>query len=117
MPVQFRDYYETLGVPKTASEDEIRSAFRKLARKYHPDTAQDKKSAEEKFKEINEAFEVLSDPEKRKKYDEYGANWEKDGFGAPPVGGLSQGGYPGGFGDSGGVEFHIGGTGFSDFFE
>ena len=63
MPVQFRDYYETLGVPKTASADEIRSAFRKLARKYHPDVAKDKKAAEEKFKEINEAYEVLSDPE------------------------------------------------------
>ena len=71
MPVQFRDYYETLGVPKTATEDEIRSAFRKLARKYHPDVAKDKKAAEEKFKEINEAYEVLGDPPKRKKYDEF----------------------------------------------
>ncbi len=67
MAVQFRDYYETLGVKKTASDDEIRSAFRKLARKYHPDVAKDKKAAEEKFKEINEAYEVLSDKEKRQK--------------------------------------------------
>src|SRR5205823_538186 len=76
MAVQFRDYYETLGVPKTATEDEIRSAFRKLARKYHPDVAKDKKAAEEKFKKINEAYEVLSDPEKRKKYDQLGARWK-----------------------------------------
>jgi curved DNA-binding protein len=116
MPVQFRDYYQTLGVSKTATQDEIKSAFRKLARKYHPDTAQDKKSAEEKFKEINEAFEVLSDPEKRKKYDEYGANWQQGGFQPPPGGGYSQEGFPGSFRD-GGVEFHFGGTGFSDFFE
>ena len=69
MAVQFRDYYETLGVSKTATDDEIRSAFRKLARKHHPDVAKDKKTAEEKFKQINEAYEVLSDPEKRARYD------------------------------------------------
>src|SRR6516225_4147017 len=86
MPVQFRDYYETLGVPKTASENEIRSAFRKLARKYHPDVAKDKKAAEEKFKEINEAYEVLSDPEKRKKYDQLGADWNQPGGFQPPPG-------------------------------
>ena len=116
MPVQFRDYYETLGVSKTATQDEIKSAFRKLARKYHPDTATDKKSAEEKFKEINEAYEVLSDPEKRKKYDAYGANWRQGGFHPPPGGGGVYEGFPGGR-DQGGVEFHFGGTGFSDFFE
>ena len=59
MAVQFRDYYETFGVSKTASEDEIRTAFRKLARKYHPDVAKDKKAAEEKFKQINEAYERM----------------------------------------------------------
>ncbi|HEY2614968.1 MAG TPA: J domain-containing protein [Chthoniobacterales bacterium] len=119
MAVQFRDYYETLGVAKTASEDEIRSAFRKLARKYHPDVAKDKATAEEKFKQINEAYEVLGDPEKRKKYDELGANWNQpSGFQPPPGWDTQAGGfqrYDGGNG--GGVEFEFGGTGFSDFFE
>jgi curved DNA-binding protein len=124
MAVQFRDYYETLGVPKTASDDEIRTAFRKLARKYHPDVAKDKKTAEEKFKEINEAYEVLSDPEKRKKYDQLGANWNQPGgFQPPPDWGGSGGPQPGGYyqwssGDGGGGgDFEFGGTGFSDFFE
>jgi len=123
MPVQFRDYYETLGVSKTATDDEIRSAFRKLARKYHPDVAKDKKAAEEKFKEINEAYEVLGDPEKRKKYDQLGADWNRPGGFQPtpdwqwqgqqqPGGGYSQWG-----GDGGGVQFEFDGTGFSDFFE
>jgi curved DNA-binding protein len=120
MAVQFRDYYETLGVSKTASEDEIKSAFRKLARKYHPDVAKDKKTAEEKFKQINEAYEVLSDPEKRKKYDQLGANWNQPGgFQRPPDWGAQQpggGAYRYGGGD-GGVEFEFNGTGFSDFFE
>ena len=94
MAVQFRDYYETLGVSKTANDDEIRSAFRKLARKYHPDVAKDKKEAEEKFKQINEAYEVLSDPEKRQKYDQLGENWNQPGgFQPPPEWG---GGQPGG---------------------
>jgi curved DNA-binding protein len=122
MAVQFRDYYETLGVAKTATDNEIRSAFRKLARKYHPDVAKDKKAAEEKFKQINEAYEVLSDPDKRKKYDQLGANWNQPGgFQPPPDWGGQQPG--GGFqqyqwgGDNGGVEFEFGGTGFSDFFE
>jgi len=81
MAVQFRDYYETLGVSKTASADEIKSAFRKLARKHHPDVAKDKKGAEEKFKQINEAYEVLSDPAKRQKYDQLGADWNQPGGG------------------------------------
>jgi len=119
MPVQFRDYYETLGVSKTATQDEIRSAFRKLARKYHPDVAADKVAAEEKFKEINEAYEVLGDPEKRKKYDEYGSNWQQGGFQPPPPGYGGAGGRGGAnpFGSDDGTEFHFGGTGFSDFFE
>src|ERR1043166_2276908 len=122
MAVQFRDYYETLGVAKTASDAEIRGAFRKLARKYHPDVAKDKKEAEEKFKQINEAYEVLSDPEKRKKYDQLGANWNQPGgFQPPPDWGAGAQQPGGGFyrygGGDGGVEFEFGGTGFSDFFE
>ena len=73
--MEFKDYYSTLGVAKTASGKEIKQAFRKLARKHHPDVNPGNKSAEAKFKEINEAYEVLGDPEKRKKYDELGANW------------------------------------------
>lgn len=120
MAAQFRDYYETLGVPKSASADDIKSSFRKLARKHHPDLAKDKKAAEEKFKEINEAYEVLSDPEKRRKYDEYGANWQHagNGFGggaSAQAGGFGAGGSP--FGGGGGGDFHFGGTGYSDFFE
>ncbi len=120
MAVQFRDYYETLGVSKTATDDEIKTAFRKLARKYHPDVAKDKKAAEEKFKQINEAYEVLGDPEKRQKYDQLGANWNQPGGFQPPP---QWSGQPGGEfhqwgGDGGrGVEFEFGGTGFSDFFE
>ena len=73
--MDFKDYYATLGVSKTASEKEIKQAFRKLARKFHPDVNPNDKSAEARFKEINEANEVIGDPEKRKKYDELGANW------------------------------------------
>jgi curved DNA-binding protein len=73
--VEFKDYYATLGVAKTASDKEIKQAFRKLARKYHPDVNPGDKAAEARFKEINEAHEVLSDPEKRRKYEELGANW------------------------------------------
>src|SRR5688572_26176991 len=97
MAVQFRDYYEVLGVARGASEDDIRKSFRKLARQYHPDVAKDKKNAEEKFKEINEAYEVLSDPEKRKKYDQLGPNWKQGAEFRPPPGwqnmrGQSRGG-------------------------
>ncbi len=110
MAVQFRDYYETLGVDRGATQDEIRKSFRKLARKHHPDVAADKKNAEAKFKEINEAYEVLGNPESRTKYDELGAGWQSGQEFRPPQGW----GHPGaGQAD----EFHFGGTGFSDFFE
>jgi curved DNA-binding protein len=100
MPAQFKDYYATLGVPRDASSDDVKKAFRKLARKYHPDTAKDKKTAEEKFKEVNEANEVLGDPEKRKKYDTLGASWQEPQSTATHE-----------------QDVHFGGTGFSDFFE
>ncbi|MCP5533827.1 MAG: J domain-containing protein [Akkermansiaceae bacterium] len=113
MSTDFKDYYATLGVSREASPDEIKKSFRRLARKHHPDVAKDKASAEEKFKEINEAYEVLGDPEKRRKYDTLGAGWQDAGGfgGAPPP---DFGGFPGG-GQA--REFNFGGTGFSDFFE
>ena len=113
MPVEFKDYYQILGVPRDASSEEIKKAFRKLARRYHPDVAKDKKAAEEKFKEINEAHEVLGDPENRRKYDELGARW-KEGAQVPPGWDGQAGFAPGG---EQGFEFRFGGTGFSDFFE
>ena len=110
--MKFRDYYEVLGVSRDASDAEIRKAFRKLARKYHPDVAEDKAAAEEKFKELNEAYEVLNDPEKRKKYDALGADWQHGGDFNP---GAGSGFYD--FGGGGGGSYRFGGTGFSDFFE
>ena len=111
MPVEFKDYYSVLGVSRTASDAEIKKAFRKLALKYHPDVAKDKTTADEKFKELNEANEVLSDPEKRRKYDELGANWNHpERQPAPPRGGFSSG-------TEDGTEYRFDGTGFSDFFE
>jgi DnaJ-class molecular chaperone len=120
MAVQYKDYYESLGVSRTASDAEIKKAFRKLAREYHPDVAKDKRKAEEKFKEINEAYEVLGTPENRKKYDQLGANWKAGAeFRPPPGWGPFAGGRTHQRGGSGGAEyeFHFGGTGFSDFFE
>lgn len=111
MAVQYKDYYATLGVSKTASQDEVKKAFRQLARKHHPDVAKDKKNAESKFKEINEAYEVLGDAGKRKRYDELGADWDQGGGAHRPPPGYGRGGGAGGM--PGGFE----GTGFSDFFE
>jgi curved DNA-binding protein len=119
MGIEYKDYYKILGVERGASDEDIRKAFRKLARQYHPDVARNKKEAEERFKEINEANEVLSDPEKRRKYDALGANWKQGAEFRPPPGWE---GFGGGFrggrrSGNGGVEFEFGGTGFSDFFE
>jgi len=123
--MEFKDYYKILGVDKSASQDEIKKAYRKLAMKYHPDRNQDNKKAEEKFKQITEANEVLSDPDKRKKYDTLGSNWKQyqsqgQGFedfyshfgsgGKGPVG--AQYSYSGNLDDLFG---NI--SGFSDFFE
>jgi curved DNA-binding protein len=124
--MDYKDYYKLLGVDKTASEKEIKSAFRKLARKYHPDVNPDDPQAEARFKEINEAYEVLSDPEKRAKYDQLGSEWQRW---------QQAGGRPGDFdwarwaaGGPGGERVHVrygtpedledlfGGSPFSDFF-
>ncbi len=134
--MEFRDYYATLGVAKTASAKEIKAAFRKLARTHHPDVNPGSSAAEAKFKEINEAYEVLGDPEKRRKYDELGANWkayeqaQRAGFDPRAAGGAFGGGWPfggaGGGAESGGYRtvspeefqqmFGDGANPFSDFF-
>ena len=125
------DYYGVLGVSKTASQDEIKKAFKKLARKYHPDLNPNDPTAKQKFQEINEANEVLSDPEKRKKYDAYGENWKHaDEFEAQKQryqqqsrsGGGGFGGMGGGYWSSaegGGFSGNFKGNEgeFSDFFE
>ena len=117
MAVKFRDYYEVLGVPRTATEENIRQEYRKLARKYHPDVNKSDKTAEEKFKEINEAYQVLSDPEKRKKYDALGSNWRAGSdFRPPPEWGERAEGRTG-FHDFGDAFGGAGANGFSDFFE
>jgi curved DNA-binding protein len=115
MAVKFQDYYEVLEVPRTATADDIKKAYRKLARKYHPDVNPGDKSAEEKFKKVGEAYAVLSDPEKRQRYDQLGENWKAGADFTPPPG------WEGGrvdFGDLGdlfGAGRGMGG--FSDFFE
>ena len=85
----FKDYYAVLGVEKTASQDDLKKTYRKLARKYHPDLNPDDKTAEDKFKEINEAYEVLSDPENRTKYDRYGQYWRHAEASGAPEGGVA----------------------------
>src|SRR3974377_850519 len=123
MPTQTKDYYATLGVKKAASADDIRKAFRKLARKYHPDVNPGDKSAEEKFKALSEANDVLSDPKKRKIYDQVGfysdnidpATAEPYARAGRRAGGGFRGGFPGGAQDGAqGVHFDFGGFDFSD---
>jgi curved DNA-binding protein len=125
--MDFIDYYKVLGVSKTATQDEIRSAYRKLARKHHPDLNPNDKEANKKFQQINEANEVLSDPEKRKKYDQYGKDWqhaeafEKAQQEAGRQSRRGAGRNPFGGGEGGGTftseDFEQGDGGFSDFFE
>lgn len=119
MPVEFKDYYAILGVPRKASEEDVKKAFRRLAREYHPDVARDKPRAEERFKEINEAYEVLGNAENRRKYDQLGANWKEGAAFRGSSGAAGRGGFrPGrGRGPDEDIEFEFGGTGFSSFFE
>ncbi len=109
--VKYKDYYEVLGVSRNATDKEIKAAYRKLARQYHPDTNQNKKEAEEKFKEIAEAYEVLKDAEKRRRYDKLGANWKAGADFTPPPG---FGGFTFDFSNFGEMGQN---SPFSDFFE
>ncbi len=112
--MDYRDYYKILGVERAASPDELKRAYRRLARKHHPDVNPDDAQAAERFKEINEAYDVLSDPAKRKRYDAFGRNWRQTGSydeAFRRAGAYRQAG-PGGF-----TDFFGGGAGFSDFFE
>lgn len=115
--MEFRDYYAVLGISRQASDKEIKQAYRKLARQYHPDVNPNDKNAESRFREINEAYTVLSDPEKRKRYDELGANWDKvQTESAPRRGGHTFHFTPGS--TTGTFENLFGsGGGFSDFFQ
>ncbi|OIO05615.1 MAG: molecular chaperone DnaJ [Desulfovibrionaceae bacterium CG1_02_65_16] len=113
MSVEYKDYYKILGVGRTASQDDISKAFKKLARKYHPDLHPGDKSAEGKFKEAGEAYEVLKDPEKRKLYDQLGPNWQQGQNFQPPPGFENMRFHQSGPGGPGG----FGAGGFSDFFE
>lgn len=110
--MEYKDYYKVLGVERETPQDELKKAYRKLARKYHPDVSKES-NAEERFKEVNEAYEVVGDAEKRASYDQLGANWKNgQSFNPPP-------GWDGGFDSSqfGGGARSSGGAGFSDFFE
>ena len=132
----FKDYYSILGLSKTAAAEEIKKSFRRLARKYHPDMNPNNKQAEAQFKEVSEAYEVLGDPEKRKKYDQYGQYWKQAGEArSPGSGGVDMGGFdfsqydnfdefinellgkmgPGSSSSSRNYNYRPGGSGYSDF--
>lgn len=123
--MEYRDYYATLGVPRTASQADIKKAYRKLARKHHPDVNKNDPGAEARFKEVTEANQVLSDPEKRKLYDQLGADWEAYSRAGAAAGGnpfAGSGGRSGTPGGPGGIRFEYSGNpedleGFSDFFK
>ena len=127
--MEYKDYYKSLGVNRNAGADEIRTAFRNLARQYHPDTNTGDQQAEEKFKEINEAYQVLSDPDKRKKYDQFGSNWEQYSRSGGRPEDFNWGDWSAGPGTYtrvnmedlqdlfGGSQGGFGSGGFSDFFE
>ena len=117
MSVEYKDYYKILGVGRDASQDDISKAFKKLARKYHPDLHPGDKNAEGKFKEAGEAYEVLKDPEKRKLYDQLGPNWQQGQNFQPPPGFENMRFNFSGQGGPGGQAGGFGGGGFSDFFE
>ena len=112
MAVKYQDYYEILGVPRNAPQDKIQASYRKLARKYHPDLNKEK-GAEDRFKRVGEAYEVLGDPQKRKKYDQLGRNWQMGDDFSPPPGWQSARTERG----NGGFIFEGFGEGFSDFFD
>ncbi|MGA9119780.1 MAG: J domain-containing protein [Bacteroidota bacterium] len=118
--MDYKDYYKTLGVERSASPDEIKKAFRRLAVKYHPDKNKGDKTAEERFKEVSEAHEVLSDPEKKRKYDAFGADWQRYQHAGPTTDNFDWSQYTNASrGGRGGIDFEesFGGQGFSDFFE
>lgn len=130
--MDYKDYYKTLGVKKNAGADDIKKAYRKLARKYHPDVNQGDKAAEERFKDINEAYEVLSDEDKRGKYDRFGAEWQQYSRAGGRPEDFNWGQWGGAGGQPGGAQYRSvspeefeqmfgrgagGSTGFSDFFE
>lgn len=124
--MDYKDYYKTLGVARDADEKAIKKAYRKLAKQYHPDTNKNDKKSEERFKEVAEAYEVLSDPDKRKKYDQFGADWERHQRG-PSTGGFDWSQYASGANGGGGYTRYAtaedlgdmfgGNAGFSSFFE
>jgi DnaJ-class molecular chaperone len=118
MAVKFRDYYDVLGVARSATDEDIKKAYRTRARKLHPDLNPGDKTAEENFKELNEAYTVLSDPDKRRRYDQLGADWKTGSDFTPPPGWERAAGPYDDLGDIFGAAGTGGGaTGFSDFFE